>query len=220
MSTRRAFTLIELLVVIAIIAILAALLLPALSQSRQKARTSSCMSQVKQIGYAIVSYSGDAEGFLPGPNWFGQGPTYRKGDRQLAYYLADHLGFPPATSTRQVNELLICPGGRLNVPADYTLNDIRGFGLLDSKRSSFSGKRVWGYPNFKTITEYGPARYVTVEEPQDFKAMKDLDNFSNPDGWEGRVFTDPSHGWGGVGVRRNFLYLDGHVEADYELPKI
>jgi prepilin-type N-terminal cleavage/methylation domain-containing protein/prepilin-type processing-associated H-X9-DG protein len=62
---RKGFTLIELLVVIAIIAILAAILFPVFAQAREKARTVSCLSQMKQMGTALQMYAQDYEETLP-----------------------------------------------------------------------------------------------------------------------------------------------------------
>jgi prepilin-type N-terminal cleavage/methylation domain-containing protein/prepilin-type processing-associated H-X9-DG protein len=63
--TRRGFTLIELLVVIAIIAILAAILFPVFAKAREKARQSSCLSNVKQIGLAVMQYKQDYDECWP-----------------------------------------------------------------------------------------------------------------------------------------------------------
>src|SRR2546427_2702627 len=65
---RRAFTLIELLVVIAIIAILAAILFPVFAQAREKARQTSCASNLRQLGTGITMYVQDNDEIYPRSN--------------------------------------------------------------------------------------------------------------------------------------------------------
>ena len=65
MVSRRGFTLIELLVVIAIIAILAAILFPVFARVREQARTTSCASNLRQLGLAAKMYSQDNDERLP-----------------------------------------------------------------------------------------------------------------------------------------------------------
>jgi prepilin-type N-terminal cleavage/methylation domain-containing protein/prepilin-type processing-associated H-X9-DG protein len=111
---RRAFTLIELLVVIAIIGILAAMLLPALSRSKQRAWATSCLSNVKQIGIASRMYADDNQDALPrsahtGQSWVNTLQPYCSGTnlwrcprdanktRNFSYAINDYL-LPPANS--------------------------------------------------------------------------------------------------------------------------
>ena len=69
---QNTFTLIELLVVIAIIAILASMLLPALQQARERGKSASCISKLKEIGLALSQYHNDHGVLVPRrtPNWY------------------------------------------------------------------------------------------------------------------------------------------------------
>ncbi len=70
--SQGAFTLIELLIVIAIITILTAILFPVFSRASEKTRRASCLSNTKEVGFAIMMYAQDYDEILPQTGW--QGP--------------------------------------------------------------------------------------------------------------------------------------------------
>ena len=92
---RVGFTLIELLVVIAIIAILAAILFPVFSQVREKARQTSCLSNLRQLSVAVLSYAQDYDGVLP-PHHYA--PCFNWADHLVQPYIKnDQIVLCPST---------------------------------------------------------------------------------------------------------------------------
>ena len=109
MRTRpRAFTLIELLVVIAIIAILAAILFPVFAKAREKARQTSCASNLKQIGLGILQYAQDYDEKVPANHTGVQGNWLGTGNRWYEWWFAVH----PYIKNWQV---FACPSSALSI---------------------------------------------------------------------------------------------------------
>ena len=110
--TTRAFTLIELLVVIAIIAILAALLLPALARAKDRARTTNCLSNLKQWGLAQQLYAGENNDGIPrdgmGANAQYPGNSGAHTDMNAWFNL-----LPPMVAERTLNDYGNQPGGNM-----------------------------------------------------------------------------------------------------------
>jgi len=218
---RRGFTLIELLVVIAIIAILAAILFPVFSRAREQARKTQCLSNLKQIGNALMMYAQDWDESLPVcTTWC----NWRDPVNNLQYYVR----LQPYIKNWQV---WACPSGRGGCANDsipqHAVNDMINAGHVPPNFTlsyGYSENTQNSYPensqHIDSCSALNRSKLANIPEPAVSPIVADCCGLMNS-GW--RV------GWANVcsascnpdrqtdeNTRHNggsnVLFLDGHAQ--------
>ena len=209
-ASQSGFTFVELLSVFFFLGILAMVLLPGCARARQKSIQISCTANLRQIGAALHLYTQANQDTLPGPVFDLAQPSYNQtSNRELSWFLAEHLGYPKPSTDLVVAAELVCPAqsnrasdsGSQRGPASY---------LVNASLKTSEGSRLYpfgqigepGSPPLKLslLTAYGP--------PARMKVMADADKANvNPTlrGW-GELPCRPVHG-----SVRNQLFFDGHA---------
>ncbi len=141
---RHGFTLIELLVVIAIIAILAAILFPVFARAREKARQTTCLSNVKQIALGVLMYAQDYDEKMPMLYMNRTTPS------STWYGIAQELD--PYVKNLNVHD---CPSAS-----------------LQSSLSSYGGNRSYGY-HTGVIVSNGGRKIATIKRPAEIVMLGD-----------------------------------------------
>lgn len=180
-TDRRAFTLIELLTVVAIIGVLAALLMPVISRVRESAKSSRCVTNLRQVGVAIQSYTADNKGSLPATGFFGVSSYYNRDARNFQNSLRAYLDLQPS-ATWSTSVALSSYSPMFDCVAYKGATGGKGYVLHDSNTTGDPAKdindttvRPWGYVNDAAGTKVLPAPQKLVNMPAKEWAIRDLD---------------------------------------------
>jgi prepilin-type N-terminal cleavage/methylation domain-containing protein/prepilin-type processing-associated H-X9-DG protein len=228
----KIFTLIELLVVIAIIAILAALLLPALKAAKDMAKSSLCISNLKQFGYAIISYTDDNQEQYPYVLFCVIPATWDlTWDDLISDYdgrrLSEAEKMNP-TAPAKGSGVYKCPSDTIvkaygNARRSYSLNKgwMAGAGVPPDGAGVSGGSWAWGVASSSVdgVTPPWSAKLTLIVDPSDTILLGERSSVNNVLGNNSCVQVDDPlmqidggllHGSG----RRlmNYLYCDGRVK--------